>query len=205
MAYINPGDLVMRTGGAGSGQHYARVANPPVHPSSTHSPMPQFYALFDQRRTERVPRPVHISPPQESIPAITFTVNGWPGVRVRDMLKDNVIIDAPHDAVFAHHGWRATIVNLQWPGYDLERFKASVLSRFDTVVGNTHITRQQVAREVCGLVQHFHRVVSKQPIAPGWEKWALTTGTEGIRPNDVVVLSIHYYRNMWVPELYVIE
>lgn len=75
--------------------------------------MPQYYALSDKRRIERVPRPPHLSPPYESIPAITFSVNGWAGVRVKDVLKDTVVIDAANDAVLAHHGWRSIVVNLE--------------------------------------------------------------------------------------------
>lgn len=45
----------------------------------------------------------------------------------------------------------------------------------------------------------------RYPIALDFERWALTAGPEGIRVTDIVLLSIHYYRNVWVPELYVIE
>lgn len=78
-----------------------------------HAPMPQHYTLLDQRRIERVPRPLHLSPPYESIPGVTFSVNGWAGVRVKDILKDIVFIDAGNDTVLEHLGWRSTVVNLQ--------------------------------------------------------------------------------------------
>lgn len=85
------------------------------------------------------------------------------------------------------------------------------------------ITRQNLAREICGLFSNFHKVISvstclhaplflpddtvlnqRYPISPGWEKWALMAGPEGIRVPDIVLFSLHYYRNVWVPELYVI-
>ena len=75
--------------------------------------MPQYYALPDQRRIERVPRPARLSPPYDSIPAITFSVNGWAGVRVKDVLKDTVTVDAANDAVLVQHGWRSIVVNLE--------------------------------------------------------------------------------------------
>lgn len=50
-----------------------------------------------------------------------------------------------------------------------------------------------------------HVLIQKYPIALDWEKWALTAGPEGIRVPDIVLFSIHYYRNIWVPEFYVIE
>ena len=75
--------------------------------------MPEFYMLLDQRRIERVPRPPHFSPPHETAQAITFHAHGWPGVRVRDVLKDTVVIDSPNDPVLVTHGWRSTVVNLQ--------------------------------------------------------------------------------------------
>lgn len=69
--------------------------------------------LLDQRRIERVPRPLHFSPPYDSIPAVTFSVKGWAGVRVKDVLKDTVTIDAANDTVLEHHGWRSIVVNLE--------------------------------------------------------------------------------------------
>ena len=74
--------------------------------------MPQYYALPDQRGIERVPRPAHLSPLYDSIPVATFSVNGWAGVRVKDVLKNTVTVDAANDAVLAQHGWRSIVVNL---------------------------------------------------------------------------------------------
>ncbi|KAF9236963.1 hypothetical protein BU15DRAFT_63574 [Melanogaster broomeanus] len=206
MAYINPGNLMLHSSGPGSNQHYSRVANPPVHPGSMHAPMPRHYMLGDQRRIERVPRPPELSPNLESIPGITFSTNGWPGIRAKDLLKERLIIDSPYDTVLAHHRWRSTVVKLEWPGYDPKAFGDPMLARINVRPGERDITRQEIAREICGLLYHFHKYVSeKHPVAPGWEKWALTRGPEGIRIPDVVLLSIHYYRKFWVPEFYIIE
>ena len=106
--------------------------------------MPQYYALPDQRGIERVPRPAHLSPPYDSIPAVTFSVNGWAGVRV-----NTVTVDAANDAVPAQHGWRSIVVNLevktvdcpslfivlkrpsQWPGCECQNFGDPMHSRID--------------------------------------------------------------------------
>lgn len=75
--------------------------------------MPQYYTLQDQRRIERVPRPPHLSPPYESIPPITFSANSFPGVRLKDLLKGRVTIDAANDAVLGQHGFRTIVVSLE--------------------------------------------------------------------------------------------
>jgi hypothetical protein len=75
--------------------------------------MPSHWFLTDGRRTEHVPRPHGISPVQESFPGIAFSTGGWPGVRVKDILKQKVVVDNPSDAVFAHHGWRTTVIALE--------------------------------------------------------------------------------------------
>ncbi|KAH0826255.1 hypothetical protein J3R83DRAFT_5721 [Lanmaoa asiatica] len=147
-----------------------------------HAHMPRFYMLLDQRRIERVPRPSHISPPHETVPAIIFNAHGWPGVRVRDILKDTVAIDSPNDLVFAQLGWRSTVVNLErpfkWPGYDPRTIGKPMLERINVRPDGRYMTRQEFAREICTLLFDFHRRISKYPIASGWEEWTLTTGSE---------------------------
>ncbi|KAH7885621.1 hypothetical protein F5I97DRAFT_1887460 [Phlebopus sp. FC_14] len=76
MAYINPGHLMLNPSGPGTSKHYARVANPPVHPGAMHAPMPDYYMLRDQRRIVRVPRPLLYIPPYES-PALIFSRLAW--------------------------------------------------------------------------------------------------------------------------------
>ncbi|KAG9308906.1 hypothetical protein JVU11DRAFT_11366 [Chiua virens] len=204
MDCINPTHIILKNGGAAHNWKYTHCDGP-VHPGAMRAPMPQYYALPDQRRIEHIPRPAHLSPPYESIPAVTFSVRGWPGVRVKDILKDTLIIDSAGDSVFEEHGWRSTVLNLEWPGYDARKFTDRMRSRIDVRPGGENMTRHDLAREICGILFNFHQVVSKYSIAPGFEKWALTAGPEGIRVPDVILLSIHYYRNMWVPEFYVIE
>ncbi|KAG8215557.1 hypothetical protein J3R82DRAFT_7400 [Butyriboletus roseoflavus] len=205
MDYISPCHLVFHTMAPGSNLYHARTVNPPRHPGAMHAPMPQYFTLLDQRRIERVPRPLHLSPPHESIPGITFSVNGWAGVRVKDILKDTVFVDAANDMVLEHHGWRSIVVHLEWPGYDTRNVDDPMTSRIDVRPGGEDITRQNLAREICGLLFTFCKNISKYTISPECEKWALTAGPEGIRVTDIVLLSIHYYRNFWVPEFYVIE
>ncbi|KAF8443323.1 hypothetical protein L210DRAFT_984573 [Boletus edulis BED1] len=91
--YINPGNVMFHNNGAGSNQ---------------------YYTLQDQRVIERrVPRPPQLSPPSESVPAITFSVNGYPGVRMKDIQKDRVTVDAPNDLVFEVYGFRSIVINLE--------------------------------------------------------------------------------------------
>ncbi|KAF8550095.1 hypothetical protein OG21DRAFT_1488036 [Imleria badia] len=205
MDCVNPNNVMLRKSGAGSAQYYLCFVNPPNHPGAMHAPMPQYYVLQDQRVIERVPRPPHLSPPCESIPAIIFVANGWAGVPVMDLLMETAVISAANDAVLEEQGFRTITISLEWPGYDTKIFGDSMHARIDVRPGGQNITRQHLAREICGLLSHFHKVISKYRITPGWEKWALTAGPGGIRVQDIVLLSLHYYRNVWVPEFYVIE
>lgn len=75
--------------------------------------MPQYWILPDRRRVEHLPRPPQYCPSQESIPPITFTVNGWPGVRVKDLLRNQVTVDCPYDTPLVDLKWRQTVINLE--------------------------------------------------------------------------------------------
>lgn len=78
-----------------------------------HAPMPQYFVLQDQRVIERVPRPPHLSPPCDSIPAVIFYTNGWAGARVVDLLTGKVVVNAANDAVLEEHGFRSITISLE--------------------------------------------------------------------------------------------
>ncbi|KAG6370530.1 hypothetical protein JVT61DRAFT_11314 [Boletus reticuloceps] len=181
--------VVLHATRAGTGQHQAHAADSPIHP-----------AAIAQRHAT-----IFLSPPQESIEAITFYAHGWPGVRVKDILKNTVVVDSPNDPIFEERGWRATIVHLEWPGYDPAIYRDLMHQRIDVRPNGGYMSRQDFATRICFRFLDFHKHVSKHLIAPGWEKWALTSGLEGIRVRDVVLLSAHYYTSVWVPEFYVIQ
>lgn len=75
--------------------------------------MPLYWELRDGRIAKRVPRSREFTPSQQSFPGITFSADGWYGVRVKDILKGTVVVDRPTDAVFAHHGWRETTLAIK--------------------------------------------------------------------------------------------
>jgi hypothetical protein len=75
--------------------------------------MPPFWTLRNQIVVERVPRPPALSPTMQNFPGITFSTNGWGGVRVRDLLRGTVTVDHSTDTIFAHHGWRETTLALE--------------------------------------------------------------------------------------------
>ncbi|OJA19523.1 hypothetical protein AZE42_03203 [Rhizopogon vesiculosus] len=203
MSYVQPNQIMINSGGAGSYGHYGRSAHPPPHPSLLRAPMPPHWFLTDGRRAEHVPRPLGINPSQESFPGIAFSTGGWPGVRVKDILKQKVVVDNPTDTIFAHHGWRATTLALEWPGF----IPCTVLDpshyRFETVISGRPITRQEFVQQIAFLVADVYNRSKGKPVARGWEKWALNEN--GVRPSDVIILSAHYYRTVWIPELYIIE
>lgn len=202
MAYVNPGSLMVNPSGPGSVYHYSVVSNPPPHPSIMRSQMPEYWVLPDRRRVEHLPRALNYSPPMETFPPVTFSVRGWPGVRIKDLLKNQVTVDDPNATPLAHLGWRATVINLEWPGYARRTYHDPQIARFDVIREEGPMTRQGLAKEVALTLQHFHRSAQNTTIAQGFEKWSLK---DGIRPSDVVLLSIHYYRTQWIPEFYVFE
>ncbi|KAG1732449.1 uncharacterized protein EDB91DRAFT_1338357 [Suillus paluster] len=203
MAYVQPNQLIVNPGGAGSHQQYSRYSLPAPHPSTLYAPMPLHWFLADGRRAERVPRPQGITPSQESFPGVTFSTSNWPGVRVKDLLKQKVVVDSPTDTVFAHHGWRNTTLALEWPGYLPCSFSDASRYRFETLSGGRPTTRQEFAQQIAYLIADVYNRAKGKPVARGWEKW--TFSENGVRPSDVIILSAHYYRNVWIPELYVIE
>ncbi|KAI6123416.1 hypothetical protein EDD16DRAFT_1566325 [Pisolithus croceorrhizus] len=202
MAYVNPGNLMIDPSGPGSAYHYSVVSNPPPHPSVMHSQMPEYWVLPDGRHVVHLPRSLNYTPPMETFPPITFSVRGWPGVRIKDLTRNQVIVDDPYSTPMAHLGWRATVLNLEWPGYPRSTFHDPQILRFDVVTPQGPITRQDLASQVANVVQYFHQAAQNKNIAKGFEKWSLK---EGIRPSDVILLSIHYYRTQWIPELYIFE
>ncbi|KIM65823.1 hypothetical protein SCLCIDRAFT_111995 [Scleroderma citrinum Foug A] len=205
MAYVNPSCLMLDPSGPGSIHHYSVVSNPPPHPSAMHAEMPEYWVFPDRRSAVRLPRRHEQSPPQESFPPITFSVDGWPGVRVRDVLNHRVVVDRPYDTPMAHFGWRSTVVNLEWPGYSRRTFQDPQNARIDVMPGNRPMNRHRLAEEVCGTLQNYwvYNLLQNHRPAPGYERWALDD--RNINPDKVVLLSIHYYRNQWVPEFYIFE
>lgn len=77
------------------------------------APMPQHYVSQGQHVIERVPRPPHLSPHCESIPGLVFCVNGHPGVLVKHVLEDSVIIDGANDTVLEAHRFRTIVISLE--------------------------------------------------------------------------------------------
>jgi hypothetical protein len=75
--------------------------------------MPRYWTLSNQIEVERVPRKWELSPPMESFPGITFSINGWGGVRARDLLCGTVTVDHSTDPAFADHSWRETTLALE--------------------------------------------------------------------------------------------
>ncbi|KAH7924666.1 hypothetical protein BV22DRAFT_1129640 [Leucogyrophana mollusca] len=188
--------------GPGTTTHYSRMTNPPRHPSAMHADMPPYFHLPDGKRLARLPRGVLFTPSQESIPAITFSTNGFPGARVKDILKDTVLVDAPNDRVFEQHGWRTTNVALEWPGYDPRAANDPGHMRLCTVYAGAPITRNRLAGEVCSLLWNYNaKVAGKVPVTRGFERWALDPNA--VHVSDIWLLSLHYYRNVWIPEFYV--
>ncbi|KAL4073174.1 hypothetical protein V8B97DRAFT_1916578 [Scleroderma yunnanense] len=203
MTYINPNNLMLDPSGPGSTYHYSVVSNPPIHPSSMHADMPERWVLPDRRCLVRIPRPLQFSPPQETFPPITFSVGGWPGVRVKEVLTKSVMVDCPYDTPLAHLGWRSTVISLEWPGYVRRTFQDPQNARIEVMSGDRPVNRQQLAIEVCGTLSNYWVSARHHRPSSGFERWALNDNN--IQPADVVLLSIHYYRNQWVPEFYIFE
>ncbi|KAG1721753.1 hypothetical protein EDB19DRAFT_497363 [Suillus lakei] len=206
MAYRQPNQSIMNSGETGSPVHYVRHANPPSHPSMV-GEMPSVWLLRDGRRANHIPCLPNFTPSQESFPSITFSVNGWPGVRVEDICNQTVYVDHLADFIFAYHGWQTTNLALNWPGY-LPNSSSDTSHRRIVALSGEHgdreaITRQAFAQEIASLIAAVYDRSGRRPVARGWESWALNK--DNVQPSDIIILSAHYYRDVWIPELYIIE
>ncbi|EGN96344.1 hypothetical protein SERLA73DRAFT_154688 [Serpula lacrymans var. lacrymans S7.3] len=203
---VSPQQVMLNPNGAGSPGHYARLQNPPQHPSLQaavdQSEMPDTFYSVNAIRLRHLPRSNFHTPKHQTIPGIIFSSRGYPGIRVKDILlgQGRAIVDSPHDFIFKGHGWRTTTLNLNYPGYN-DPFPW----RIDTVdsATKTLMTRFQLVEKLCILIRAFCSQASKLTIQPGYENWAL--GEDNVRLGDIYLFSIHYYRNVWVPEIYVVE
>ncbi|KAG1882762.1 hypothetical protein F4604DRAFT_1678261 [Suillus subluteus] len=202
MAYMQPNQSIVNSGGAGSPGHYAWQANPAPHPLTIGTEMPLYWDTSNGRQVKRVPRLREFTPSQGSFPGILFSVNGWGGVSVTDILTRQTVVDYPTDMVFAHHGWRTTTLALNWPGYIPNRSSDASRRRFSTYMnGNIPMTRQGFAKVIAELIQDLYHCAKDKPVARGWEDWGFSENKVNL--SKVFILSAHYYRNVWVPELYV--
>ncbi|KAG1818560.1 uncharacterized protein BJ212DRAFT_1268846 [Suillus subaureus] len=200
---MQPNQMIVNAGGAGSPGYYAWQANPAPHPLTIGAEMPPYWRASDGKIAKRVLRLREFTPAQQSFPGIHFSVRNWCGVNVSDILKQTVV-DCPTDVVFAHHGWRTTTLALNWPGYVPNRSSDASRRRFSTYMnGNLPMTRQGFARVIAELIQDLYNCAKNKPVARGWEDWAFSKNK--VHPSKVYILSAHYYRNVWVPELYVAD
>ncbi|KAG2125618.1 hypothetical protein BD769DRAFT_1668880 [Suillus cothurnatus] len=164
--------------------------------------MPKQWPVSNGRVATRVPRLPEFSPSQQSFHCIMFNVKNWCGVRVTDILRQQVVVDYSTDTVFAHHGWRTTTLALNWPGYIPNRSSDASRRRFSTYMnGNTPMTRQGFAQVIAELIVDLYNCAVDKPVARGCENWAFSRNK--VHPSRVFILSAHYYKNVWIPELYV--
>ncbi|KAI6044725.1 hypothetical protein EDC04DRAFT_256844 [Pisolithus marmoratus] len=167
--------------------------------------MPEGWYLPDQRRLVRVPRPPVCMASNQTQPPITFSTNGWPGVRVRDILDGTLRVDTPYDMPFLRFGWRSTRISLEWPGHAYRSKGDLQCARIETHAGPEQqpITRRELAKIICGMLRNFAESKQNQPVVPEYERWSLQHGR--VRLCEVFLLSIHYYTDHWVPEFYVFK
>lgn len=206
MAYISNPNLLMRNPvGPGTSIYYAVASNPPPHPSSWSQEMPEGWSLPDQRRLIHVPRSPMYTVSSQTLPPVTFSTKGWPGVRVRDILNGTLWVDTPYDTPFLRFGWGSTRISLDWPGYARRKHVDLQCARIETYTGPEQqpITRQELAKTICGVLHNFCESKQNQPVAPDYEWWSLKH--EHVRISDTFLLSIHYYTDQWVSEFYVLK
>ncbi|KAG2123833.1 hypothetical protein DEU56DRAFT_828980 [Suillus clintonianus] len=203
MSYVQPNQTLLNPAGPGSNAHYVQATHPP-HPPLFDFQIPNSLTLADGRKAKRVPRPQGITP-FSADRDVQFRTNNWPGVRVKDILKNNLIVDKSLDLVFANTGWRQTCLALEWPGY----MPSSYYSRyFDVSTEGRLMNRQEFAQTIACHIVDLYNDAKGKPIAHGCEEWAFNQNN--VRPSDVIILSAHHYpatsgrKGKWVPELYVI-
>ncbi|KAE9395999.1 hypothetical protein BT96DRAFT_997165 [Gymnopus androsaceus JB14] len=121
------------------------------------------------------------------------------GTSFAEVLKQAPILDDPETMVFAHQGWKRTQWTLDYPGL------RPVTHRMQVVVGNRHITRLEVAIEICIEIKRVMR---------GGKAQILNTRTtdqeRGINPKwsldrcdykDVRLIALVFHGSSWIPVL----
>jgi len=174
-------------------------------PSSTYPSTYEERPRRERRLTRRLPRPENLTPGEgfDRCDAVYFNLNGTPGVRLRDLLERGVIVDDPDRPVFTMHKWRATLFAIHWPGYP-ESSQFTELKATDSE-GN-RIVRQHLAIDIAQKIQAFMEPIlrrrTSRNISDPNDKWRISK-QDGHSIDDVTLVSLHLYKNVWVPELVV--
>ena len=78
--------------------------------------MPDYWVLPGGDRLVHLHRSEKFTPEHETLPPITFSVGGWAGVRVKDILGYSgppVVVDCANDTPMKQFGWRSTVISLE--------------------------------------------------------------------------------------------
>ncbi|RDB19483.1 hypothetical protein Hypma_013625 [Hypsizygus marmoreus] len=114
-----------------------------------------------------------------SFPSILFHVNGDLGPTLNAVVQF-VVIDGANDPVVAHHGWSRMRCLVDWPQFDNPVMDIAAKDK-----NGVPITRNQLLREVAGMVRAFIR--RNPQIHTDWRV--------------VKIVGLSYYRNIWIPLL----
>ncbi|KAF7972251.1 hypothetical protein HWV62_18562 [Athelia sp. TMB] len=170
--------------------------------STAYSPGPN-HRSCPQRVARRLPRPIDLAPEgnfhRESI---AFKVNGAFGIRLKDLLESDTLVDDGDVQMFANHSWRKTLFAIHWPGYN----ESSIPIRLKAKeTDGRPITRQMLAVDIAQKLQAFMSPHT-QRYAPrkggSDDQWRIAK-YDGHVFGDVTLTSMHLYKRVWVPDLYV--
>ncbi|KAH9857464.1 hypothetical protein C2E23DRAFT_275894 [Lenzites betulinus] len=127
----------------------------------------------------------------------TFKVDGVPGVPVREILKDNVVLDGHDERVLERTGARQIRLVIAWPGYEHVGKYIHVQEK------GTFITRGRFAKLICTHLSRFMDRAAKSAAQPGHARWAI--GRQGITTDKLWLLSVRpAQQNIWLAELEVL-
>ncbi|KAI0668330.1 hypothetical protein C8Q78DRAFT_1081205 [Trametes maxima] len=125
-----------------------------------------------------------------------FKIGGVPGVPVRDVVKDRVVMDNPDERVLERTGVRQIHLVIAWPGYEQSGTYIRVQDR------NGFITRGQLAKLVCTYISRFMGRAAKltQTLGPEHEQWKI--GKRNVTTDNLWLLSVGpAQHNIWLANL----
>ncbi|KAK7677089.1 hypothetical protein QCA50_017277 [Cerrena zonata] len=127
---------------------------------------------------------------------VDFTIDGIPGIRLKDAVKhiDEIGLDGAHDMVFRSQGSRQIWLVLTWPGYERVGLYIPVQDN------KSHLTRAKFANLISARLEKKLKWLSQRKIAPEFAPWKIHRS--GISFDKLWLVSVKLAAaNMWVAEL----
>ncbi|KAJ3720764.1 hypothetical protein DFJ43DRAFT_722913 [Lentinula guzmanii] len=121
---------------------------------------------------------------------IHFTSHGLPGPHIRDILSKSPTLDDPEASVFEHFGWKRIQWTFDFPGL------SPLTQRMPVMDGGRHLTRLEIAREICYEIVHAMRGAKSQMLGID-PRWRL----DQCNYKQLRLIALVFHGSSWIPVL----